>query len=107
METPLGDGGLIDFFFLFFAHSYKFFIRISIVFRCGSTQESQSTLYELHTGIHTEDIRVDLTDFYFLFTIVMKVLISCKENPHRKKCTMRCCSHVTDLLLLEKTANCR
>jgi hypothetical protein len=24
-----------------------------------------------------------------------------------KKCAMRCCSHVTDLLLLGKTANCR
>jgi hypothetical protein len=23
------------------------------------------------------------------------------------KCAMRCCSHVTDLLLLGKTANCR
>jgi hypothetical protein len=42
------------------AHSYKFFIRNFIVFRCGSTQQSQSAPYGFYIGIHMEDIRKEL-----------------------------------------------
>jgi hypothetical protein len=60
-----GNCGLIDFSSPLFctskygkcAHSYKFFIWNSIVFRYGSTQESQSASYGFHTAIHMQDIR--------------------------------------------------
>jgi hypothetical protein len=64
-------GGLIDSFFSPHfctpkygkcAHSYKFFKWNSIVFWCGSTQESQSAPYGFHAGIHMEDIRRDLRE---------------------------------------------